>query len=415
MTKLSWNIKTQSPNPVCGYKWAWSTVNLMGGDTASCHRVDPDKFTAETFADFHNTPKKILARQKMQQGKWPGAGCEYCRDIEASGGISDRLDFNSDESNLRYIPPEYQTQDAPVNVSPTILEMYFSNLCNLGCVYCSPVYSSVLEQEARRFPDVQWPVSDKVTKDTYQERLTAFWDWFSKNAHSLKRYHILGGEPFFQPELQQNLDFFKTHDLPDLQVVIFSNLKVNENRMTKYLSEFQNLIDLKKIKSLRIVCSLDCWGPQQEYIRTGLNMIQWEKNFTNILHNYSDIELEIHTTMTNLSIGTMPELVKKWSIWNHIRDIDLTHNFCMNPDYMYAGIFPRGYFSQHFEKMYPYLDDEDLEILKGMERTIDAMPMRNDLIVKLKEQLQGFDDRRKTNHLELFPWLTEYCKNIKEQ
>ena len=147
-------------------------------------------------------------------------------------------------------------------------------------------------------------------------------------------------------------------------------------------------------------------------------MSSWEENFTSILYDFPDIELEIHTTITNLSISTMPELIKKWSVWTDYRYVVLSHNFCFNPEYMHAGIFPRGYFAHYFEEMYSYLDSEDsseeLEVLKGMERTIDAMPNKDDLIIKLQQELQGFDNRRGTDHLELFPWLTEYCNNIKE-
>ena len=50
----------------------------------------------------------------MMQGKWPGQGCEYCRDIEAAGGISDRVEFNSNPKNFRYIPKELKSRHNPV-------------------------------------------------------------------------------------------------------------------------------------------------------------------------------------------------------------------------------------------------------------------------------------------------------------
>ena len=42
------------------------------------------------FDNFHNTPEKIRDRKKMLEGKWPGHGCEYCKNLEQAGGRSDR-------------------------------------------------------------------------------------------------------------------------------------------------------------------------------------------------------------------------------------------------------------------------------------------------------------------------------------
>ena len=76
MSNKYFPIKTET---ACQLKWNWSTIRLYNGATSSCHRVDSDLITVDTFDSFHNTPKKLSDRQLMLDGKWPTGGCEYCQ------------------------------------------------------------------------------------------------------------------------------------------------------------------------------------------------------------------------------------------------------------------------------------------------------------------------------------------------
>ena len=45
--------KYNLPDPVCKYKWGWSTIRLLEGTTNSCHRVKSDSITPESLASDH--------------------------------------------------------------------------------------------------------------------------------------------------------------------------------------------------------------------------------------------------------------------------------------------------------------------------------------------------------------------------
>ena len=417
MKKMIYNTRTKTRNPVCGYKWGWSTVNLMAAKTNSCHRVLEDDILDDDFSGFHNTKNKLETRKLMLSGEWPGKGCEYCRDIEEANGISDRIDFNSKEYNLRYIPIEFKSQSNPIEVSPTILEMYFSNLCNLGCIYCHPRYSSVLENESKKFDDTPWNTFDlKERGARYYQRLESFWEWFQANAHTLKKYNILGGEPFFQPEFYKNLEYLENIKLPDLDFCVFSNLKIKKEKLHDVATRLSNLKHNGRVRTVKITCSIDCWGPQQEYVRNGLNMKSWEENFDMLVKEFPEIELEMHGTITCLTIKTMPELVQKWKVWNELRKSDregiaLSHNFCNNPDYYSPFIFGPNFYNDEFEKILSMVSDHPFlfEVMQGYQNTINNVKLRDrKLIKKLKEELERNDKRRNSNYKELFPWLADY-------
>ena len=141
----------------CQLKWVWSTVYLITGETASCHRTNHHKFNYETF-NFHNTEEKLQDRQRMLEGQWPEKGCEYCRNIELAGGASDRI-TNLDFWNFDQ-PKELQLNLTATTVTPRILEIYFNNTCNLKCTYCGPHFSSLWNDELTRFGDITFVIDN---------------------------------------------------------------------------------------------------------------------------------------------------------------------------------------------------------------------------------------------------------------
>ena len=59
---------------------------------------------------------------------------------------------------------------------------------------------------------------------------------------------------------------------------LFTNLNHEPIKFKKKLDKVNRLIEEKKIKNMEVVCSIDCWGPDLEYVRYGLNLDWAEKN-----------------------------------------------------------------------------------------------------------------------------------------
>ena len=143
-------MKSVATNPIfpiksqtgCLLKWAWSSLFVYQGTSNSCHRTQHSSFPPEMIDTFHNTSEKIKERELMLEGKWPGRGCEYCRNIEEAGGMSDRLRELQGLVDENFIPKELIADPFATVVTPTMLEVYFSNLCNMTCLYCGPDLST---------------------------------------------------------------------------------------------------------------------------------------------------------------------------------------------------------------------------------------------------------------------------------
>jgi len=181
----------------CLLKWAWSTVYLYRGTTSSCHRVAQNPIDPNNFGDFHNLPEKLQARRLMLSGQWPGQGCEYCQSIEQAGGVSDRQHQLTGDHHVDRIPPELLTDPTAVEVTPTVLEVYFNNTCNMACVYCGEHFSTKWADENRRWGEFK---QDGVAfghrtqiNPHYDRMLADFWQWLAKDEHyrAIRYFQIL--------------------------------------------------------------------------------------------------------------------------------------------------------------------------------------------------------------------------------
>jgi hypothetical protein len=396
----------------CQLKWTWSTIRLYDGTTSSCHRVDPDTITANTFGNFHNTAKKVADRQLMLAGQWPAGGCEYCKNIEDAGGSSDRM-FHLKIPDLS--PSELHTDPTSIVVTPRIVEVYFDNVCNMSCVYCWDGFSSKIQQENLKFGrfENQGVVIDNVARPVsdHASITQSFWQWFSDNCHQVRRLHVLGGEPFFQPQFEECLDFFKKHPCPDLELNVISNLKISQSKLQSILDKINILIAQRHIKRFDLTASIDCFGPAQEYVRFGIDLHQWRQNFE-LLANTPFVTLNINQTLSGLTIKTIPELLKFVNQFRKNREIG--HYFSttvMTYDFLHPGIFGPGFFSQDFDNIIQEMpsdtwqQQEAKKYMEGITMQINSCT-RNDLeIVKLATFLNEMDRRRGLSWRQTFPWL----------
>ena len=133
----------------------------------------------------------------MLDGQWPTGGCEYCKNIEDAGGVSDRLMM----LNIPDLtPPELDNDLTKITVTPRIVEIYFDNVCNMSCIYCEDKFSSRIYQENIKHNEYKHKtleIKNTATKSAQFETLTAeFWKWMQQNYQTGRRLHVLGGEPF---------------------------------------------------------------------------------------------------------------------------------------------------------------------------------------------------------------------------
>jgi hypothetical protein len=271
-------------------------------------------------------------------------------------------------------------------------------------LYCGPHFSSLWDAENVR---AGLPAFNKSTQ-IEQNKLKLF-EWLKLNRQHLTVFNILGGEPLFQPELEQCLDLFEQYPAPELKLQIFTNLNAPLKYVQRVVQRVKALIDSNCLREFEVTASLDCWGKAQEYVRYPLDLEVWERNFEYLL-DQPWINLIINSTITPLTVKTLPDLLVKINQWNATRKVYHYQNSVNEPSHLFIDIFG-DIFSADFEAalaLKPTTTPEELaskNYLQGIAaQSCNNLPNTKE-IARLFDFLNTIDQRRNTSWPRTFPWL----------
>ena len=431
----------------CMAKWHHTTIYLQTGETHSCYHPRPHKIPLdEVIIDasaLHNTSQKKLERLEMLNGGKP-SGCQYCWNIENMGNdyISDRK-----ERNVSIYTPERYLQikkgEWDQNINPEYIEISFGNECNFKCGYCHPKHSSSYHKEIKDFGpyttvknhrnDINW---FKVYEEETNPYVEAWWRWWPEVSKTLNILRITGGEPLLQSSTWRLLEDLDKNPLPNLEININSNFGVKPILIDRLVYRVNKLIEEKKIKSFKMFTSIDTWGKPAEYIRTGLDLELWERNFDKYM---SDTKLPITfmITFNILSVTTFQSLLEKILEWRKKYKFVTEHKVRFDTPYLKEplqydmNILPKGefmpYMYSHLAFIKNNVDDKNVEKFSSLEyekfrRVVDYMETTIYADDRLNEGRKDFynwfteyDRRRGTDFPATFPEMVEFYNRCKDE
>ncbi|MEK6580612.1 MAG: twitch domain-containing radical SAM protein, partial [Bdellovibrionota bacterium] len=335
-------------------------------------------------------------------------------------------------------PPELDKDQTAVNVTPRIFEIYFTNVCNLSCLYCGPHFSSKWQNENKRNGEFVSPADESVPaafrdnlkfpqfwegfqpNKNYDQLLKKFWIWLEANAKHLVFLNVLGGEPLYQKEFGQILDVLEKKPAPGLTLVPITNLMVRKEVLQDYFLRLASMVHDGKLKGVNVTASLDGWGPEAEFTRSGLDLDLWEKNFTYLLRQRW-INMSVNIAINPLTIKTLPELIRKIKEWRKTRPVAMSFMTVAYPSEMDIDIFGPGVFDEDFKKILDEMPTENQydhnykNYMHGISLQVASAKRKPLELYKLRIFLDEIDRRRGTNWRTLFPWLeTELSSIVKE-
>lgn len=443
-------IVNQISETFCFAKWYHVTMYLQSGETHSCYHPRPHKIPLSELSTnpsaLHNTEQKKYERKSMIEGQKP-EGCQYCWNIENMGPdyISDRHIRNASLYNEKRFNECNQADSYSKNINPDYIEINFGNECNFKCGYCHPKYSTSYFNEIKKFGpvtsvknhrcDIDWmKLYSREDENPYVE---SWWKWWPELKNDLQILRITGGEPTMHTSTWKILEDLEKDPLPNLELNINSNLGTKESIVEKMSNTVKNLVDNNKIKSFKLFTSLDTWGPRAEYIRTGLDLALWEKNF----HNYLTITsnpITFMVTFNALTVTTFKSLLVKFLEWrtmypgkqNGLHRIRFDTPYLKEPLQYDMNILTKDEFmpymfdSLNFIKtnLDDYANDKFTTVeYEKFKRVVDYMNNTFYSEEKIVEGRKDFynwftelDRRRNTNFIETFPEMKNFyylCRN----
>ena len=244
--------------------------------------------------------------------------------------------------------------------------------------------------------------------------------------NDLHTLRITGGEPLMNPGAMKFFDLLEEEPAPQLEITLNSNLGVSFAKVDALIERVQSLLSQKKIRRFSFFTSIEGWGPQAEYMRTGMDCVHWERNMKAVMATGATINLMC--TFNVLCVATFRSLLNKVIEWRKEfgkEAVAFDTPYLKEPPHWMIKILTPDFI--------PYMDEnlkfiqDNTEYFTGVEfekfkRVTNYMKEHEIPAEKIRAGRRDFysfftenDRRRGSNLLELFPEYREFynlCKQI---
>ena len=162
-------------------------------------------------------------------------------------------------------------KDLELQETPTVMDLDFSNLCNLQCIMCGPDRSSQWAKE----------LGDKTVLNIAHDKIHEL----SNISHNIKHITIQGGEPSIMPEFLQYFEYLEANDLiSKIEIDCITNLTNTNNKFYDFLYKF---------KTVNLNASIDAYGLVNNYIRYPSKFEKIEENLISLADKNLQVNLQI--------------------------------------------------------------------------------------------------------------------------
>lgn len=243
--------------------------NLNGTSHFCCYGTTP--------IDFDSDEVNRL-RQKVYDGEKIGH-CHHCYNLESKNIVSARMTENAMWMQDKEIN-EYITNWNKDNTKIYYYDVRYDNKCNLACIMCNPMNSSMWEKEL----GIESPKHKLKFK-------------IDDALHS-KRILMAGGEPLI---IDDCIEVLRKVSMMDKQpeIIIITNLTRVNDEIKGYL---------ERIKNLTLAISIDAYGKVNEYHRWPL---KWDKLVENIKWTRTlGCNIQFNTVVDAISIFSVDRLIE---------------------------------------------------------------------------------------------------------
>jgi organic radical activating enzyme len=267
---------------------------------------------SDNMPSLFNNVKMSQLRNDIKHGR-RHKDCKNCWEIEDLGNVSMRKLFINKFS--RQCDQEWvdNPKIRDLTISP-------SNLCNFKCRICSPETSSKIAVEELKFSTDQKEQQKlkKIISILTQNNRTV--EQIFEITSDLQFLHVLGGEPFLWPELDELVSkLVDTGLAKNIQIEFNTNGSVFPAQIVEKLLEF---------KSVGIVISIDDIGDRFELQRGG----NWNQVLQNILAfsqlKSSNFVVKIFPTVNIQNLLYLDQLAE----FCRSNDLDIVWWFLENPE-----------------------------------------------------------------------------------
>jgi MoaA/NifB/PqqE/SkfB family radical SAM enzyme len=324
--------------------------------------------------------ENVSRQNKIVNGQ-PVASCQTCYDLEHGRKgfdiISDRVFYLRE---LKDTPTDlYQANQFDL----ATIDVRWTNLCNLACVYCGPEYSSRWAKE----------LSIQAAQPTPQQQ-QAFKQYIFDHAAQLEHVYLAGGEPLLMKENLELLQLLQKLN-PKISLRINTNLTKTDTQVFETICKFENV---------HWTVSMETMSDEFEYIRFGHH---WQ-DFINNLKTIKSLDHKISFNMLWFllnynSIFDCVDYLKCLGFHNNSFIIGAL----LSPEYLNIRHLPENVLHLLKDKLQCKIDEQPGYLLedsyRNLLRYIDQPFEKN--LAESFEKLKNMDQRRNLDSSKIFTEL----------
>lgn len=360
----------------------WNELHIEeDGKVTPCCVIPSNRFPMGNSLQEYSDGKalKELKQAFIKNEKHPS--CEWCWKNEELGLKSHRRD----EGSLAGIHS---------------LHIRFSNVCNLKCRMCNPSFSSTWAAENNKHKIFKEFVGEVVEKNVfdYDPSLLSFLTK-SITHGNLRFINISGGEPLIT---DANYTFLK--HMVDKGLADKLSLSYSTNLMKLDYKNYPLVSLWKKFKKVSLEVSIDGWGKELEYGRSGVDQTILLKNVIKATPFISAIHCVVNAYSV-WSLPTLDKLCKKLGL-------RLIYSPCQLPPMVNPQLLMRedkealkNLYSDNEELTNIYYSFIDQEVDESSLVGIDSVDELREWFVNYNLKL---DKYRNTDFFSTFPMYRKY-------
>ena len=338
--------------------------------------------------------------------------CESCWKVETNDGYSMRKNENRHYSDDAIQEIIGNVTAGHISTLPALFDFKLGNLCNLKCIMCCQLSSSLHESEVRTWQskNIKLPALLDYIEITYKNENQQYridknnCDSILENLKSilpnLTTLRLVGGEPLINPFTFEIVDkLIQLGYAKGLELEIITNLSVLNDSFIKQLEQF---------KSVQLTCSYDHVDPVKfHFIRYPASYTEFKHNFDKILR--SNINVSISTTFSIFNIFDLEQILDEFEKLA----LPISFNYVIDPDYFSIKYLNTA---QKVEvvKLVDTVLKKDYKILANNNnlvnylRDIDKLLYAEQhdyehVVAERTRVLALYDTTRKTNYNEIYP------------
>lgn len=193
----------------CSAPWTSIFIDTDGQVKPCCSAMIPfGNIRKNTVDKIINGPMHLEVKQALLDGV-KHRHCSQCYELEERVGTSTRMWFN-----------KYTPIDAPDlnEFSLQMIDIRWSNNCNLRCLYCNAHSSSSIAELQG--------ISEKLSVRAWQDEIIQL---VKDNILTIREVYMLGGEPLL---IKENLDLLD--QITDQRITLFTNLSLDNTKNKIY-------------------------------------------------------------------------------------------------------------------------------------------------------------------------------------